>query len=113
MAPDLPRVRWLAEYTDIAKIKDPNAGKHSWIERITGAKTEEERRELKKPYGITTDSWGRIYIADAELNDVFMIDPEDKAVELMGGSSRAPRTLPLTGPAISALPTHSTAESRY
>lgn len=94
MAPDLPRVRWLAEYTDMAKIKDPNAGKHSWIEKITGAKTEEERQELKKPYGVTTDSWGRIYIADTELNVVFMMDPEDNAVELRGGNSRAPMGIP-------------------
>lgn len=94
LPPDLPRVRWLAEYTDMAKIKDPHAKKHSWIEKITGAKTEEEKRELKKPYGITTDSWGRIYVADTELNVVFMMDPEDKAVELRGGSSRAPMGIP-------------------
>lgn len=94
LPPDPPRVRWLAEYTDLAKIKNPNIKKHSWIEKITGVRTAEERQELKKPYGITTDSWGRIYVADTELKTVFMIDPEDMAVERRGGSSRAPMVLP-------------------
>lgn len=94
LPPDPPRVRWLAEYTDLEKIKDPGVKKHSWIEKITGAKTEEEKLELKKPYGITTDTWGRIFVADTELRTVFMIDPEDRVVERWGGSSRAPMVMP-------------------
>lgn len=94
LPPDPPRVRWLAEFTDMAKVKDPGAKKHSWIEKITGVKTAEENQELKKPYGITTDSWGRIYVADTELKTVFMIDSEDRVVERRRGTSRAPMIMP-------------------
>jgi DNA-binding beta-propeller fold protein YncE len=94
LSPDLPRVRWLEEYTDMAKIKNPGAKKHSWLEKLAGVKTEEETQALRKPYGITTDSWGRIYVADTQLKVVFMIDPEAKAVERWGGTSQAPMALP-------------------
>jgi DNA-binding beta-propeller fold protein YncE len=94
LPPDPPRVRWLAEYTDLAKVKDPGVKKRSFLEVITGAKTAEEKQVLRKPYGIATDSWGRIYVADTELQTVFMIDPEDKVVERRGGNSRIPMIMP-------------------
>jgi hypothetical protein len=99
LPPDPPRVRWLAEYTDRAKVKHPGARKRGWVEKITGAKAPEEKLELRKPYGVATDSQGRIYVADPELRVVFVIDPEAKTVERRGGSSRAPMAMP-TGVAV-------------
>jgi DNA-binding beta-propeller fold protein YncE len=92
--PDPPRVRWLAEYSDLAKIKSPTARKSGWVERLTGTKTPEERLELRKPYGIATDSRGRIYTADTQLGTVFVIDPAGHSVERRNGDSRAPMALP-------------------
>lgn len=94
LPPDPPRVRWLAEYADMAKVKGPVAKKSSWIERITGTKAPDEKLELRKPYGVTTDSRGRIYAADTQLKTVFVIDPVAKAVEQRSGDSRAPMALP-------------------
>lgn len=92
--PDPPRVRWLAQYADLAKVKNPAAKKTSWVEKLTGARTPEERLELRKPYGIATDSRGRIYAADTQLKTVFVIDPAGRSVERRSGDSRAPMALP-------------------
>ncbi len=94
LPPDPPRVRWLAEYTDMAKVKKPEAKKNSWLDKVTGTKTADEKQELRKPYGIATDSRGRIYTADTELKLVYVIDPVNRIVETRESSSRAPLSLP-------------------
>jgi DNA-binding beta-propeller fold protein YncE len=94
LPPDPPRIRWLAEYTDMAKVKAPVVKKSSWIEKVTGTKTTDEKFELKRPYGITTDKRGRIYAADTELKFVFVIDPVAKTVEKRESSTRAPLSMP-------------------
>lgn len=94
LPPDPPRVRWLAEYTDLAKVKKPEVKKKTWLDRMTGTKTPDEKQELRKPYGIATDSRGRIYTADTELKVVYMIDPVNRIIETRESSSRAPLSLP-------------------
>lgn len=95
LPPDPPRVRWLAQYTDMAKIKGPAAKKSGWLDKVTGTRTLDETLELRKPYGITTDKRGRIYVADTELKVVFVVDPSAKTVERREATSRAPMTLPV------------------
>jgi DNA-binding beta-propeller fold protein YncE len=88
-------VRWLAEYTDLAKVKNPSAKKRSFAEKLAGAKSAQEQLQLKKPYGVTTDSRGRIYAADIEMGAVIVIDPKARTVERRAGSSRAPIAMPV------------------
>jgi len=96
LPPDPPRVRWVAEYTDIARMKNPAAKKNGWLNTFTGTKAPDEKKmELRKPYGIATDSRGRIYTADTELRVVFVIDPAAKVMGRRQGSSRAPMGLPV------------------
>lgn len=95
LPPDPPRVRWLASYSDLAKVKNPAVKKSRWVDKVTGAKTQDEKLELIKPYGITTDKKGRIYTADTELKTVFVIDPKAKTVERRDGNSRAPMVMPV------------------
>jgi DNA-binding beta-propeller fold protein YncE len=94
LPPDPPRVRWLAEYADLAKVKKPAAKKSAFMEKLTGAKTQDEKIELRKPYGIAADRRGRIYTADTELKTVWVIDPAAHTVERREGNSRAPLALP-------------------
>ncbi len=94
LPPDPPRVRWLAEYKDMAKVKSPGARKRGWLDKVTGTKTPDEKLELRKPYGITTDNRGRIYAADTDLKVVFVIDPDARTVERREGNSRAPMAMP-------------------
>jgi DNA-binding beta-propeller fold protein YncE len=95
LPPDPPRVRWVAQYMDMAKVKQPIVKKASWLDKVTGTKTVEEKLELRKPYGVATDKRGRIFVADTELKIVFMIDPKAKAVERREGNSRAPLEMPV------------------
>jgi DNA-binding beta-propeller fold protein YncE len=95
LPPDPPRIRWLAEYKDMAKVKQPAVKKSRWLEKVTGTKTQDEKLELRKPYGITTDKRGRIFVADTELRTVFMIDSKGKIVERREGNSRAPLAMPV------------------
>ncbi len=95
LPPDPPRIRWVAQYSDMAKVKRPVARKSGLLEKITGAKTADEKLELRKPYGITTDTRGRIYAADAELGVVFVINPGARAVEKRTANSRSPMALPV------------------
>jgi DNA-binding beta-propeller fold protein YncE len=95
LPPDPPRIRWVAQYMDMAKVKQPVVRKSGWVDKITGTKTVEEKLELRKPYGVTSDKRGRIFVADTELNTVFMIDAKGKAVERREGNSRVPLTMPV------------------
>jgi DNA-binding beta-propeller fold protein YncE len=95
LPPDPPRVRWLREYSDLAKVKRPAPRKAGLLERLTGTKTAEEKLELRKPYGIAIDRRGRIYAADTELSSVFVIDTAARNVWTIKGSSRAPMALPV------------------
>jgi DNA-binding beta-propeller fold protein YncE len=79
----------------MAKIRDQAAKKSGWLDKVTGTKTPDEKFELVKPYGITTDKRGRIYVADTELKFVFVIDPVNKTVEKREGTTRAPLSLPV------------------
>ena len=94
LPPDPPRLRWLTEYKDMAKLNSGAVRKRGWLEKVTGSKTPEERLELRKPYGITTDSKGRIYVADMELHSVFVVDPAAKIIERRQGNSGAPLVMP-------------------
>ncbi len=94
LPPDPVRIRWIAEYTDMAKIQHPGAKKSRWLDRLTGTKTQDEQLELRKPYGIATDSKGRIYAADTELRTVFVIDAVARTVDRRSGTSQAPLVLP-------------------
>jgi DNA-binding beta-propeller fold protein YncE len=95
LPPDPPRIRWVAQYSDMAKVKKPVVKKSSWVDKVTGTKTLDEKLELRKPYGVATDKRGRIFVADTELQVVFMIDPKAKAVERREGNSRAPLAMPV------------------
>ncbi len=95
LPPDPPRIRWVAEYTDMAKVKPAVVRRNTWLDRLTGTKGLDEKLELRKPYGITTDKQGRIYAADTALKTVFVIDPKAKAVEQRQGSSRAALAMPV------------------
>jgi len=94
LPPDPPRIRWVTEFADMAKVGKP-VKKAGWFEKVSGAKTPDERLELKRPYGVTTDSRGRIYVADTDLKLVFVIDRDGKAVDKREGSSRAPLVMPV------------------
>jgi DNA-binding beta-propeller fold protein YncE len=95
LPPDPPRIRWVAQYMDMAKVKQPVVKRAGWLDKLTGTKTVDEKLELRKPYGVTADKSGRIYVADTQLKIVFVIDAKAKVVERREGNSRAPMAMPV------------------
>jgi len=79
----------------MAKLKPTAAKKGSWVKKIAGDKTPDEKQDLKKPYGVTTDSHGRIYVADTERSTVFVIDVDKKIADRREPSARAPLSMPV------------------
>ena len=85
----------MAEYADMAKVKKPDVRKQGWIEKLSGTKAADEKLELRKPYGITTDRHGRIYTADTELHTIFVLDIAARTVERRQGNSHVPMIMPI------------------
>jgi DNA-binding beta-propeller fold protein YncE len=92
--PDIARVRWIEQYRGEPKPVEPanqpkkKATKQDWMLRLAGvAPAETSKADLKfrlvRPYGVATDSKGRIYTADTYVGAVFIFNPEDKSVEFI------------------------------
>ncbi|MFQ5663304.1 MAG: 6-bladed beta-propeller [Terriglobia bacterium] len=96
LPPEPPRVRWIGQIRDLNDVKQKKKKKRSWIDRIAGVRTRDEREpRLVRPYGITVDSRGRIYVADGYQRRVFVLDRAKHRVEMRGSSARASLALPI------------------
>jgi len=99
LPPDPPRIRWVTQYDDLTKYAPPKVTrKVGFVEKLSGAKAgpvANEKVQMHKPYGITTDTHGRIYVADWELKVVWVIDPATNTLTARGGSSRRPLVKPV------------------
>jgi hypothetical protein len=73
-APDPPRIRFLGSFSS---AKDFHAGKSfslkRAIEKMLG--TEEREPPMMFPYGVATDSRGRVIVADSKLQAVHVLTP--------------------------------------
>ena len=92
--PDIARVRWIEQYrgepkpVESANQPKKKATKQDWMLRLAGvAPAETSKADLKfrlvRPYGVATDSKGRIYTADTYVGAVFIFNSEDKSVEFI------------------------------
>jgi sugar lactone lactonase YvrE len=84
--PNIARVKYLSYYTGMKIDRTPPTAtkkKQGWMDRVAGAKQEDNIDKLKKfpwqfigPYGIAIDSKGIVYVADQKVGAIFMIDTE-------------------------------------
>jgi DNA-binding beta-propeller fold protein YncE len=96
--PSIVRVRYMAYYAGM-KIDYTQATtkkKQSWMDRLAGAQSTDEKATLKNfpfqllgPYGIAIDSKGRVYVADQKVGAVFIFNTETRDVQLIGNGSQA------------------------
>ena len=91
--PNVARVKWLnyfagqkIDYKQTAKAK----AKASWMDRLAGGQTEEEKFNPKDfpfqmigPYGIAVDSKGLVYVADQRVGGVFIFNTETQDVQII------------------------------
>lgn len=82
LPPEKPRIRFLQQIHGVSDIAAPR--KSSMLERLAGVKKGDFRPYFVKPYGISTDSQGRIYVTDNGQATVFVLDRERHAVSYIG-----------------------------
>lgn len=89
LPPETPRIRYLDTIGDEKISTLWGEAIMSWIDRLLGD-SQGGGRKLRKPYGVAIDSQGRVYVADAGMAAVWVIDEgaKDKkaAVRLVGRS---------------------------
>ena len=91
--PNVARVKWVnyfagqkIDYTQTDKKK----AKASWMDRLAGGQTEQEKFNPKDfpyqmigPYGIAIDSKGFVYVADQRVGAVFIFNTETQDVQMI------------------------------
>src|SRR3954469_5318500 len=91
--PNVARVKWVTyfagekiDYTQTDKKKV----KASWMDRLAGGQTEQEKFNPKDfpyqmigPYGIAVDSKGLVYVADQRVGAVFIFNTETQDAQMI------------------------------
>lgn len=90
--PNIARIRYLGFFAG-EKLPDFAATsakqKSTWMDRLAGAPTEKGADVLKnhffmgEPHGLAVDSTGKVYVADAKVGAIFIIDPETHETQMI------------------------------
>ena len=90
--PSIARVKYMAYYAGmkIDSTLDTNKKKATWMDRLAGAKAQDEKINVKTfpfqligPYGIAIDSKGLVYVADQKVGAIFVFNTETRDVQLI------------------------------
>ena len=91
--PEKPRIRFVGAITGENDVR--GTVKLSLVDRLAGKKPASGQVRLTKPYGVTVDGTGRVYVADAGLQAVVVFDRVNKQVYLRKGNGQFPLSLPV------------------
>ncbi len=87
--PDKPRIQLVDIYSDNSSVGQGNF--KNFIASVTG----EGRTQLVKPYGVSVDAKGRVYVTDTGLGLVVVFDTAEKEIRTIGKRRRGKLHLPL------------------
>ena len=82
--PEITRVRYLDYYAGQEIDTKTAKKKSSWMDRLAGTEAQGQagsgapRYQLWTPYGLAVDSKGKLYIADARVGAIFIVNPANK-----------------------------------
>jgi DNA-binding beta-propeller fold protein YncE len=89
-APPAPtRIKYLNYFCCDKYVPETGKKKSSWMDRMAGAESQEQKREEKPlfalwtPYGMAVDSKGNLYVADGKVGAIFIFNTETKEVSLI------------------------------
>jgi len=84
--PDVARVIYLQTLVGESSLKPEVRKKTSFLDRMAGVSLPQDsgKPRTRAPYGVATDSTGRIYVADVTAAAVFVFDLDNKKVTLIG-----------------------------
>ena len=72
-APEPPRIRFLYELSEPADVNI----RSSWLGRLIGAIRGRQAVRVSKPYGLTVDTEGRLYVVDNSYQALHVFDAEN------------------------------------
>ncbi|MFQ5876446.1 MAG: 6-bladed beta-propeller [Acidobacteriota bacterium] len=91
LPPDPPRIRYVDSLRGSSNFrKKPSR----WRRFLLGPETD-RGISLRKPYGVTTDAAGRVYVSDTGLGAVVVFDRDAREVRLLGHEGRVGLVTPI------------------
>ncbi|MCG7930375.1 MAG: 6-bladed beta-propeller [Candidatus Thiodiazotropha lotti] len=81
--PEKPRIRYLGSLKSSDSF---DSGQGMGLREWFLGKEEEESRTLVKPYGVHSDSQGRVYVADTGISGLAVFDLNNESMEFLGTS---------------------------
>jgi sugar lactone lactonase YvrE len=104
--PAIARIKFTSQFFgEKRETKQQQKANSGWMDKLAGVaagdvpQSQKLYFQLVQPYGIASDSKGRIYIADGKVRAIFIYNPETQAVELIKNGVQARMHL-ITGLAI-------------
>jgi DNA-binding beta-propeller fold protein YncE len=85
LPPEQPRIKYLESYSRRGHFG--TAGTDRLMEVLLG-EDPRARERMVKPYAVTTDAKGRIYVTDTGIGVVWVFDAEKKEVRFLGDSGQ-------------------------
>ena len=93
LPPEKPRLKYVGSIYGAADIEP--AKKASFLDRLAGIGRQDFKLTFVKPYGIATDSHGRIYVADSGQGLVFVLDRGQERVTFIGRGAQVRLRVPI------------------
>ncbi len=91
LPPDTPRIQYIKSYSGAADFrKKPSR----WRRVLVGPEVDKGIK-LKKPYGVTTDDAGKMYVTDTGLGAVLVFDESEKKVRVLGQEGQVRLVTPI------------------
>jgi DNA-binding beta-propeller fold protein YncE len=90
--PNIARVHWVDYFAGekIDYAQQTAKAKASWMDRLAGGQSDEEKLDPKKfpfqligPYGVAVDSKGMVYVADQKVGAIFIFNPQTHETQLI------------------------------
>ncbi len=81
LPPDTPRIRFVETFWNTEQMKTQT---RSWIKDVVLGPDTKNARRMVKPFAVTTDKQGRIYVTDTGLGTVWVFDREKNEVRFLG-----------------------------
>ena len=93
LPPEQPRIRYLGSLASLEDLSSKD--QRSLRDILMGEEEDEASRTLMKPYGVYSDSRGRVFVADTGLAGLPVFDLESGAVSFWGVTGLGALTKPI------------------
>jgi DNA-binding beta-propeller fold protein YncE len=93
LPPEKPRITYIASIYGAEDIEPSK--KSNFLDHLAGIQKSDFKPFFLKPFGIATDSKGRIYVSDSQQGLIFVLDRENRKVAYIGKGGQVSLSVPL------------------